>query len=231
MATFIEINDALNETRRTTATFDDLIHGYSPEGAPIIDAASLPYYADYPEELGWEDIFPFGFVGLLLVTMLYNWYDGGRGHWGTKGFVRSTILFDLAAGFAVLAMWLDTVVTVNGTWKQYGTPAGLEARGDLRQWAAVWKRTGLNFAQAMALTDVLEGGVIYTTWYYGRKKKNFVSLLYLIWLGFYHFYFGYLAWPRSEGLVDVQLFYSQLFGTAERREYQGGGPQTVVGIA
>ncbi len=49
--------------------------------------------------------------------------------------------------------------------------------------------------------------------------------------GFYHFYFGYLAWPRSEGLVDVQLFYSQLFGTAEWREYQGGGPQTVVGIA
>ena len=232
MSTFLEINDALNSARRTTATFDDLIHGYKPEGAAIIDASSMPYYADYPPELGWLDIFPFGFVGLLLVTILYNWYDGGRMHWGTKGFVSGTILFDLAAGFAVLAMWLDTVVTVNGTWKQYGKAAGLEAEADLRQWAAVWKRTGLNFAQSMALTDVLEGAVIWTTWYYGRKRKNFVSLIYLIWLGVYHFYFGYLAWPQGEGLLDVSLFYSQLFTRGHGdRPYQGGGPQTVVGIA
>ena len=232
MSTFLEINAAMSEVPRVEATFDELIHGYDPEGEPIIDAASLPHYADYPAELGWLDIFPFGWVGLLLVTSLYNWYDGGRAHWGTKGIIKSTWLFDVAAASAVLAMWLDTMATVNGTYLAYGQAAGLETNASLRQWAAVWKRTGLNFAQSMALTDVLEGAVIWSTWYYGRRTKNAVNLLYLIWLGFYHLYFGFMSWPNKEGLLNIGLFYQQLFRSGHGdRPYQGGGPQTVVGIA
>ena len=232
MSTFAEINEAVSAEPRLEATFDDLIHGYVPEGSPVIDAASVPYYNDYPADLNWEDLFPFGWMGLLLLTIAYNWWDGARTHWGTKGFVRSTVLFDLTALIATLAMFLDTVVSVNGTYLAYGSAAGIEANANLRQWAAVWKRVGLNYAQSMALTDVLEGAVIWSTWYYGRKRKNFTYLLYLLWLGFYHFYYGFLAWPsHDENLINVGLFFRQLFGQEHAPVYQGGGPQTVVGIA
>ena len=53
--------------------------------------------------------------------MAWGIYDGAKGHWGTSPISKSWLwLFDAMLLFSVLGMGLDTLVTVNGTYLNYG---------------------------------------------------------------------------------------------------------------
>ena len=213
-------------------TINNLRRDIDIGGFPHVDAASIPHYEKYPADLGWEAIFPWTWVGWLLFTIVYNCFDAGRGHWGTKGLLRgwwTNFAFDALAVVALAAMCLNTIATANATFVHYGELDGLERDANVRQFAAVFDRTGVNFAWSLVLTDVLEAGVILTTWYYGRRHKNLIYLLYLVWLVYAHTADLLTSFDNLWLYLDVGLFFRQLGGL--RQEFQGGGPQVVVGIA
>ena len=197
-------------------------------GNPTVKAAQTIRYEKYPGGAP----FPAWWFAILIGTMAWGIYDGGKGHWGTSPISKSWLwIFDAFLVLAVLGMGLDTLVTVNGTYINYGTVKGLEHNGHLRQWAGFVKENlGINFAWAMVLTDVLEGMILLISWYYGRKERNLVSLVSMFALGGAHWFSGFATWDKGiwETLQGLPLFLKQLGGTS--REFQGGGPQTVVGV-
>ena len=197
-------------------------------GSPEIVVAQTIRYRQYP---GNDPPFPLWFFGTLLGYMAWGIYDGAKAHWGTSPISKSWLwLFDVVLLFALLGMGLDTLVTVNGTYLNYGTIEGLEMNGNLRQWAA-WVKVnlGVNFAWAMVLTDVLEGMILLISWYYGRKERNMLSLLSMFALGGAHWFAGFASWEKGiwEVLQGLPLFFRQLAG--DSKEFQGGGPQVIVG--
>ena len=228
--TFQELSDQMSEG--VDLTFPGLIRGLKPYGTPYIDASSVPAIDAYPDDLSNTDLFPWTWFTLLVATTVYNIYDGARSHWGTKFLLArkniSNILFDIAAVVAFIGMVLDTVVSANGSYIAHGYAAGIEPDANVRQFAAVMGRLGVNYARSLMVVDVVDLAAIVSTWYYGRRTKNFVNLAYLVFLAYVHIS-NFMLWPTEEGLIDFGLFFRQLAG--EGRENQGGGPQTVVGIA
>ena len=201
----------------------------------FIDAAQEPNYANYPEDVPWYKIWPWYKFGLVIFSIGYNIWDAGKQHWGLKSLRMrrslSNLVFDVSFAAVVIINALDMLVTVNGTYLQYGTTLGLEMNATYRQSVAVLKRVGLNFAQGLLLVNLLEQFVFFTTWYYGRKERNITYLPFLWFWTFLHFQ-GYRTWGSSSDLHDVSLFFRQLFTSGQGdKPYQGGGPQTVVGIA
>ena len=222
---------------RTSVTFNDLRYGMRDvRGVATVDAAEIPHYSDYPDDLDWYDLFPWTFAGVQVASVAYAIYDGAKSHWGTKFVLRrfkwSNLAFDVLFGVAVLGMFMDTLVTVNNSWTKYGTLEGIERGSSLRQWAAVFKRVGVPFGTAIALTDVLDLAVLWTTWYYGRRERNAISLGFLAYYVYEH-WTGYADFGTSflEDLAGLPLFFRQVTGLVPPRDFQGGGPQTVVGIA
>ena len=221
---------------RTGATFEDLRYGMGVGGNVHVDAAEIPHYSDYPDDMSWYDLFPWTYAGVQVASAAYSIYDGAKSHWGTKFVLRrskwSNVAFDVLFAVGILGVFMDTLVTVNNSYTKYGTLEGIERGSSLRQWAAVFKRVGVPFGTAIALTDVLDLTLLWATWYYGRKQRNLISLGFLAYYA-YNFWSSWWGFSTSltEDLAGLPLFFGQLTGLVKPRDFQGGGPQTVVGIA
>ena len=197
-------------------------------GDPVVKSVQTIQYRDYPDGAP----FPWMWFGFLVANIAWNVYSQGKDHWGTSPMPKSYLwIFDVSLALSLFFMVLDTIVTVNGTFVNYGTTEGLEANGYLRQWAA-WLRenVGLNFAWAMVLTDVIEGTIVLTSWYYARKERNLTGLFALWSLCYAHSVMGWNTWGKSVGetLAMIPGVLKQLGGTSHK--YQGGGPQYVIGV-
>ena len=198
-------------------------------GQPKIQLAQTIRYEKYPGGAP----FPTWWIFTLVATIMWNLFDQGKGRWGTSPVSKSwnNLLFNVFLAYALLGMGMDTLITVVGTYEGYGTIAGLEHNGNLRQWGAFMKETfGINFAWAMVLTDIIEGIILFINWYYGRRNRNLVSLISLFVMGSGHWFMGWWTWPTTltHTLSGLPNFFSQLGGLT--REFQGGGPQFVTGV-
>lgn len=202
---------------------------FAPRGFPVYTAVQLPRYEGYPGGAP----FPYLAIGLLVFSGAWTVYSGAKDHFYLPRVPKGALLlFDVGLLAAFVSVVADTLVTTDGTYRHYGSVRGLEGNGTVRQWAA-WARDtlGINFAWAMLLQDVLEGFVIFVTWYYGRKERNLIQLLSLWFVGFYqHGYLGWASWDKSvsETFAMIPGVLGQLGGAS--RKYQGGGPQTVIGV-
>ena len=199
-------------------------------GNPVVLGAQTIRYEKYPADAP----FPLTWFAFLAGTALWGLYDGAASHWGTSKLSTSSLwIFDVAFVMAMLGMLADTVVTAAGTYTGYLTVEGLELNGHLRQWGA-WlsENLGVNFAWALLLTDFIEGAMLLGHWYYGKKQRNVVSLVSMAFLGGAHWYFGWASWHHGvKGtLAALPLVLQQLAGAVPRLEFQGGGPQYVVGV-
>ena len=197
-------------------------------GNPTVTYRQTARYTSYPGGAP----FPLMWFGFLVANVAWNVYSQGKDHWGTSPVSKSYLwIFDALLAFAMFFMVLDSIVTINGTYVNYGTAKGIEANGHLRQWAA-WLRenVGLNFAWAMVLTDVVETCILLSSWYYARKERKVTGMLALFSLGGAHCFLGWWTWSKSivETLQMIPGVLKQLGGASYK--YQGGGPQTVIGV-
>ena len=236
-----ELNRTLDDipgiAARASYTFDELRPDFHVGGTPVIDAAELPHYADYPARYTWSDLVPWTHFALLAFAAGYGAYDGAKSHWGTRFLLRrskwwSNLAFDVLFAVAVAGMFFDTVTSVNRTYTEYMTLDGIEGDATLRQWAAALERLGVPYAPAIALTDVLEGAVLCVTWYYGRRERNAVSLAFLAYYTWFHWdSWAYSSSGLLKDIAGLPLFFRQLTGQLPPHDFQGGGPQTVIGTA
>ena len=199
-------------------------------GTTKILRAQVPRYEAYPGGAP----FPVWWFGAMVATIAYTIWDGGKTHWGVSKLPKGSLwILDAFLVAAVAGMILDTIVTAYGTYVGHGTKAGTEANGYIRQWGA-WlsENVGTNFAQSLFLTDVIEGIILLTTWYYSRKERNAWGLLTLLSLGGGHIFMGWWTWKKTlkETMAMVPQVVGQLTGQVPRLDHQGAGPQWVIGV-
>ena len=199
-------------------------------GTVHLTHAQVPRYEAYPGGAP----FPMWWFGLLMGTIAWTIYDGAKTHWGVSKLPSGYLwVMDVLLAVAVVGMLLDTIVTAHGTYVGHGRSFGTEANGYLRQWGA-WlsENVGLNFAQSLLLTDVIEGAILLSAWYYSRKERNAWGLISLFTLGGAHLFMGWFSWNKTfmETMAMVPQVLQQLTGQVPRLAHQGAGPQYVIGV-